>query len=101
MAICAFLGLGVMGYPMAGHLVAAGHDVRVWNRTGSKAIAWAGDYNGQAYGTIEAAVEGADFVKICVGDDPDPNVHVNAILWRGRKISALLMLPSQAEKLVP
>jgi len=49
----------------------AGHGVRVWNRTGSKAIAWAGDYNGQAYGTIEAAVNGADFVMICVGDDPD------------------------------
>jgi len=71
MASCAFLGLGVMGYPMAGHLVTAGHDVRVWNRTGSKAIAWAGKYNGQAYGTIEAAVEDTDFVMICVGDDPD------------------------------
>lgn len=71
MAICAFLGLGVMGYPMAGHLVSAGHEVRVWNRTASKAIAWAGEYNGQAYGTIEAAVDGADFVMICVGDDPD------------------------------
>jgi len=71
MASCAFLGLGVMGYPMAGHLVAAGHDVRVWNRTGSKAVTWAGDYNGQAYDTIEAAVEGTDFVMICVGDDTD------------------------------
>ena len=71
MAICAFLGLGVMGYPMAGHLVAAGHDVRVWNRTGSKTLAWAGEYEGQACDTIEEAVQSADFVMICVGDDPD------------------------------
>jgi len=71
MAICAFLGLGVMGYPMAGHLVAAGHDIRVWNRTGSKAIAWADEYKGKACDTIEAAVDGVDFVMVCVGDDPD------------------------------
>ena len=71
MAICAFLGLGVMGYPMAGHLVAAGHDVRVWNRTHLKALAWAGDYDGKACETIGIAVDGADFVMICVGDDPD------------------------------
>ena len=71
MSICAFLGLGVMGYPMAGHLVAAGHDVRVWNRTETKANDWAGEYNGQAFETIEGAVSGADFVMICVGDDPD------------------------------
>jgi len=71
MAICAFLGLGVMGYPMAGHLVAAGHDVRVWNRTGAKTMAWADDYTGQACDTLEQAVQGADFVMICVGDDPD------------------------------
>ena len=71
MAICAFLGLGVMGYPMAGHLVASGHDVRVWNRTVSKASAWANEYDGQACETIQAAVKGAHFVMICVGDDPD------------------------------
>jgi len=71
MAICAFLGLGVMGYPMAGHLVKAGHDVRVWNRTGSKAAKWADDNTGKACDTIETAVDGADFVMICVGDDPD------------------------------
>lgn len=71
MAICAFLGLGVMGYPMAGHLVTLGHDVRVWNRTKSKAMAWANEYEGQACETIELAVQGADLVMICVGDDPD------------------------------
>jgi len=71
MAICAFLGLGVMGYPMAGHLEAAGQDVRVWNRTASKTAKWADDNKGKACDTIEAAVDGADFVMICVGDDPD------------------------------
>ena len=71
MAICAFLGLGVMGYPMAGHLVTAGHDVRVWNRTSAKATDWASKYNGQSFSAIEDAVKGADFVMICVGDDPD------------------------------
>ncbi|MDB2439507.1 NAD(P)-dependent oxidoreductase [Hellea sp.] len=71
MAKCAFLGLGVMGYPMAGHLVAAGHDVRVWNRTETKSEAWVDEYEGQACSEIAQAVEGADFVMICVGDDPD------------------------------
>ena len=71
MAICAFLGLGVMGYPMAGHLVAAGHDVRVWNRTAARAVAWTGEYKGQACETIEKAAQDADFVMVCVGDDPD------------------------------
>ena len=71
MVICAFLGLGVMGYPMAGHLVTAGHDVRVWNRTSAKATDWASTYNGQSFSAIEDAVKGADFVMICVGDDPD------------------------------
>jgi len=60
-----------MGYPMAGHLVAAGHDVRVWNRTNSKAADWASKYKGQSFSAIEAAVQDADFVMVCVGDDPD------------------------------
>jgi len=67
----AFLGLGVMGYPMAGHLVAAGHDVSVWNRTSSKADNWASTYGGRSAKTIEEAVQDAEFVMICVGDDPD------------------------------
>jgi len=71
MANCSFLGLGVMGYPMAGHLAEAGHDVKVWNRTQSKAKAWADSYNGEAYEQVETAVAGADFVFACVGDDPD------------------------------
>ncbi|MBR9826348.1 MAG: NAD(P)-dependent oxidoreductase [Alphaproteobacteria bacterium] len=71
MALCAFLGLGVMGYPMAGHLRSAGHDVSVWNRTASKAVSWAGEHGGRSAETIEDAVTNADFVFACLGDDPD------------------------------
>ena len=71
MAICAFLGLGVMGYPMAGHLANAGQDVRVWNRSSAKSASWAKTYAGQACASIEEAVSGVDFVMVCVGDDPD------------------------------
>lgn len=71
MAKCTFLGLGVMGYPMAGHLVKAGHDVTVWNRTASKSLNWASEYNGNQYSDISKSVQGADFVMICVGEDKD------------------------------
>ncbi|MCI2398285.1 NAD(P)-dependent oxidoreductase [Aliiroseovarius subalbicans] len=71
MAKCAFLGLGVMGYPMAGHLVAAGHEVTVYNRTFVKAEAWAAEHGGTACATPRAAAEGADFVMACVGNDED------------------------------
>ncbi|MGF1461628.1 MAG: NAD(P)-dependent oxidoreductase [Maricaulaceae bacterium] len=71
MAVIGFLGLGVMGFPMAGHLAAAGHQVRVWNRTPAKAHAWADQHPGQAKDTIAEAAGGADFVMACVGDDPD------------------------------
>lgn len=71
MAKTAFLGLGVMGYPMAGHLAAAGHEVCVYNRTASKAQDWAAKHGGTAARTPAAAAEGAEFVFCCVGDDPD------------------------------
>jgi len=71
MAICAFLGLGVMGYPMAGHLVAAGHRVTVYNRTTAKAERWAAEHGGEMATTPAAAAEGAEYVFLCVGDDPD------------------------------
>jgi 3-hydroxyisobutyrate dehydrogenase-like beta-hydroxyacid dehydrogenase len=71
MAICAFLGLGVMGFPMAGHLQSSGHAVTVWNRTAAKAQAWAGAHGGKNAASIEAAVDRADFVFMCLGDDPD------------------------------
>ncbi len=67
----AFLGLGVMGYPMAGHLVAAGHEVSVWNRTTAVTTRWGAEYDGTACGTVEDAVAGADFVMMCVGRDAD------------------------------
>jgi len=71
MAKLAFLGLGVMGYPMAGHLRTAGHEVTVYNRTVSKAEAWAGEHGGDFAATPRAAAEGADFVMACVGNDDD------------------------------
>ena len=71
MATCAFLGLGVMGYPMAGHLVAAGHTVTVYNRTTAKAERWVAEHGGAMAMTPAAAAEGAEYVFLCVGDDPD------------------------------
>jgi len=67
----AFLGLGVMGYPMAGHLARAGHQVTVYNRTAAKAQAWAAEYGGRAAATPREAAIGADFVFCCVGNDND------------------------------
>ena len=71
MAKIAFLGLGVMGFPMAGHIAVAGHDVTVYNRTSAKAKAWAAQHGGTHAATPAAAVTGADFVFCCVGDNPD------------------------------
>lgn len=71
MAKLAFLGLGVMGYPMAGHLQKAGHKVTVYNRTTAKAAKWAEEYGGAYAETPRAAAEGAEFVMTCVGNDDD------------------------------
>ena len=67
----AFLGLGVMGYPMAGHLATAGHRVTVYNRTPAKARAWCEEFNGGHAATPREAVAGADIVFSCVGNDDD------------------------------
>ncbi len=67
----AFLGLGVMGYPMAGHLARAGHAVTVYNRTGAKADAWATEYASAVAATPHAAAAAADIVFSCVGNDDD------------------------------
>jgi len=67
----AFIGLGVMGYPMAGHMAAKGHDVTVYNRTTAKAEKWAGEHGGSWADTPAKAVEGADVVCACVGNDDD------------------------------
>ncbi|KRW97664.1 NAD(P)-dependent oxidoreductase [Paracoccus sp. MKU1] len=71
MARVAFLGLGVMGFPMAGHLAAAGHEVAVWNRSPAKAEAWAARHKGRVAATAREAAEGAEFVMACVGNDDD------------------------------
>jgi len=71
MAKVAFLGLGVMGYPMAGHLAAGGHAVTVYNRTAAKAATWADAHGGRTAATPRAAAEGQDFVMACVGNDDD------------------------------
>lgn len=67
----AFIGLGVMGYPMAGWLAKAGHEVTVYNRTRARADAWAGEYGGAVAATLAGATSGAQCVFTCVGDDPD------------------------------
>lgn len=71
MARIAFLGLGVMGAPMAGHLAKAGHEVTVYNRTSTKAEAWVNSYGGAMAQTPAEAAQGADFVFACVGNDDD------------------------------
>src|SRR5260370_16571682 len=76
MAKVAFLGLGVMGFPMAGHLVKkGGHEVTVFNRTAAKAKTWAEKFGGKTAATPKAAAEGQDFVMACVGNDN----HLRAI----------------------
>ncbi len=71
MAKVSFIGLGVMGYPMAGHLAAKGHEVTVYNRTAAKANGWAAEHGGQAAPTPREAARGAEFVMCCVGNDDD------------------------------
>ncbi len=71
MAKIAFIGLGVMGYPMAGHLSKAGHGVSVWNRTAETAQQWAREFNGVAAESIAEAVAQADIILTCVGADKD------------------------------
>ena len=71
MANVAFLGLGVMGYPMAGHLQSAGHSVTVYNRTTAKAEAWVAEHGGAMATTPAEVAQGADFVMACVGNDDD------------------------------
>jgi len=67
----AFLGLGVMGYPMAGHLARAGHRVTVYNRTAATAVAWVAEHGGRAAATPREAATGAAVVFACVGNDAD------------------------------
>ncbi len=71
MAKLAFLGLGVMGFPMAGHLMAKGHEVTVYNRNPAKAEAWTDKHGGKSAATPALAAAGAEFVMACVGNDDD------------------------------
>ena len=70
MKLC-FAGLGIMGGPMAGHLVKAGHEVVGFNRSHAKAQAWAAEYGARAAETVEAGVADADALLLCVGRDED------------------------------
>ena len=79
MKLC-FIGLGVMGYPMAGHLASAGHQVWVFNRTLAKAQQWAQDYAGVASENVAEAVADANIVLLCVGDDADVRQRVAEVL---------------------
>jgi 3-hydroxyisobutyrate dehydrogenase len=71
MAEVAFIGLGVMGYPMAGHLVKAGHTVTVWNRSADKTDKWVAQHKGRKAATPKEAATGAELVMACVGNDDD------------------------------
>jgi 3-hydroxyisobutyrate dehydrogenase len=71
MAACAFIGLGVMGFPMAGHLQAAGHQTTVYNRTTSRAEEWVEAHGGSSVSTPREAATGAGAVMVCVGNDDD------------------------------
>jgi len=103
MAKIAFLGLGVMGYPMAGHLQKkGGHDVTVYNRTAAKARQWAQDYGGKHAATPREAAAGCDFVMMCVGNDDDIRSVVygeNGAL-AGMKKGAILVDHTTASALV-
>jgi len=86
----AFLGLGVMGFPMAGHLKAKGYDVTVYNRTAAKAQEWVKRHGGQSAATPAEAARGADFVAMCVGNDRDL-AEVSAAALAGMKKGAVLI----------
>jgi 3-hydroxyisobutyrate dehydrogenase-like beta-hydroxyacid dehydrogenase len=86
----AFLGLGVMGFPMAGHLKARGHDVTVYNRTAARSEAWVQKHGGQSAATPGEAARGADFVAMCVGNDRDLAEVATAAL-EGMKKGAILI----------
>jgi 3-hydroxyisobutyrate dehydrogenase len=89
----AFLGLGVMGYPMAGHLAKAGHAVTVYNRTAAKAQAWVKEHGGTSRPSPAAAAEGAEIVLMCVGNDHDVREVVTGAegALKGMKSGALLV----------
>ena len=92
-SVIGFIGLGVMGYPMAGHLAAAGHDVRIFNRTASKVEQWLSDHPGDHVRTPREAADGADFVFTIVGNDNDVRsvVYGDDGLLAGLKAGAIFV----------
>ena len=99
----AFLGLGVMGYPMAGHLVRkGGHEVTVYNRSAAKAAQWVAEYGGKSAATPRAAAEGCDLVAMCVGNDNDVRsvVYGDDGALAGLKSGALLVDHTTASALL-
>jgi 3-hydroxyisobutyrate dehydrogenase len=103
MAKVAFLGLGVMGYPMAGHLLKkGGHDVTVYNRTAAKAAQWVKEYGGRSAATPAAAAAGRDFVMMCVGNDDDVRsvVYGDQGALAGMKRGAVLVDHTTASAIV-
>jgi 3-hydroxyisobutyrate dehydrogenase-like beta-hydroxyacid dehydrogenase len=86
----AFLGLGVMGFPMAGHLVAKGYEVTVYNRTAAKAQEWVKKHGGKSAATPGEAARGAEFVAMCVGNDRDL-AEVSAAALAGMRQGAILI----------
>lgn len=93
MVKAAFIGLGVMGYPMAGHMAAKGHEVKVYNRSGGKAVGWAQEHGGIAKGTPREAAMDADVVMVCVGNDDDVRsvVYGDTGVIAGMKDGAILV----------
>ncbi len=103
MAKLAFLGLGVMGYPMAGHLMKkGGHDVTVYNRTAAKAAQWTKEYGGKHAATPREAARDADFVMMCVGNDDDVRsvVYGDNGALAGMKKGAILVDHTTASAIV-
>jgi 3-hydroxyisobutyrate dehydrogenase-like beta-hydroxyacid dehydrogenase len=103
MAKVAFLGLGVMGYPMAGHLLKkGGHDVTVYNRTRAKAEQWAKEYGGKSAATPREAAKDCDFVMMCVGNDDDVRqvVYGDNGALAGMKKGAILVDHTTASAIV-
>ena len=92
----AFIGLGVMGYPMAGHLAKAGYETRVYNRTAAKAEKWCKEYGGSHGLTPREAAEGADFVFMCVGNDdelrtgPKPQAGAHLLVQMAEDLALLI-----------
>ena len=91
----AFIGLGVMGYPMAGYISKAGHNVTVFNRTKSKAEKWIGDYKGKIADTPAEAAKDAEYIFTCVGNDNDlreVSMGENGIIKQLKKVPYILII---------